>query len=425
MIKIIMSEEITIWGHLVSRLQGEIPAQTLEAYRRASLSVYEMLDHTESKRLDIKIAGHHPWEVPVATQAEILCAWNAYALQLLGDKFIEADYANDPATKGYLPPITADQILVFYEQVEGWLSRARQAHSNPNYKLDVGVPAALPAWSDVEPCPNAHLHGMLEAMRGLTDHASVAMAFFEETTSPEGKQKAVGYARQLWAAAKSKADYASGLWGGNPSRDLHERIEDQVKDAIIQLYRLGQLLAMPELLEAASVATGKTPTTPVLPPVATPKFQSTVDGIPGPGQEGFDPWCLTDTDQVKKFQADPEARQAIGRLWKLDPDPRRTLHILHEIRGAVYRGEVAYATKGGAMGKRVGYFFCCPWSPVYVALRPVTIGDVTLQTMQQFVYDVNCEGMNLGRPFVRRIMTGNFNPTDRMEYGDPDEAPDH
>jgi hypothetical protein len=419
-----MSEEITVWGHLVSRLQGEIPAHTLEAYRRASLSVYEMLDHTEQKRLDVKIEGHHPWEVPQATQAEILCAWNAYALQLLGDKFIEADYANDPMTRGYLPPITSDQILVFYEQVEGWMSRARQAHSNPNYRLDVGVPAALPAWSEVEPCPNAHLQGMLAAMRGLTDHAQLAMTFFEETVSPESKQNSVGYARQLWAAAKSKADYANNLWGGNPSRDLHERIEEQVKDAIIQLYRLGQLLAMPELLDRAAETTHKQP----LPPVATPAPQKATaksSGVPGPGEVGFDPWCLTDADNVRKLQANPEARQAIARLWKLDPDPQKTLTLLGEVRAAFFRGDIGYATKAGGVGKRVGYFFCCPWSPVYIALRPVTLGGVTLQTMQQFVYDVNCEGMNLGRPFVRRIMVGNFNPTDRMEYGDPDEAPDH
>ncbi len=407
-----MSEEIPLWGHIVSRLQGEIPAQTLEAYRRASLGVYDMLDHTEQKRLDIKLEGHHPWQVPGATQSEILCSWNAYALQLLGDQFVEADYAGNPATRGYLPPITADQVMGFYEQVEGWMSRARQAHSNPNYRLDVGVPAQLPPWSEVEPCPNAHLKGMLEAMRGLRDHAQIALAFFEETKSPDGKQKSVGYARQLWAAAKSKADYAENLWGGNPSRELHERIEEQVKSAVEQLYHLGQLLAMPELLDKESAA-----------PQKQPALQAASGSrVPGPGEAGFDLWCLTDSDKIKTFQADKEARVAIARLWKLDPDPQQTLRILAEVRQAFQRGDIGYAMRGNG---RLGHFFCCPWCPVYVALRPLTLGGVSLRTMQQFVYDVNCEGMNLGRPFVRRIMPGNFSLTDELEYGDPDEAPDH
>uniref|UniRef100_UPI0037502CE7 hypothetical protein n=1 Tax=Armatimonas sp. TaxID=1872638 RepID=UPI0037502CE7 len=412
-----MSEEVTFWGHLVSRLQGEIPAQTLEAYRRASLGVYEMLDHTEQKRLDIKLEGHHPWEVPSATQSEVLCSWNAYALQLLGDKFIEADYAGSPTTRGYLPPVTGDQVLSFYQQVEGWMSRARQAHSNPNYRLDVGVPAELPPWSEVEPCPNAHLHGMLEAMRSLRDHAGVAMSFFEEAKSPEDKQKSVGFARQLWAAAKSKADYAENLWGGNPSQELHERIEEHAKEAIEQLYRLGQLLAMPALLDKESAAKEKAPPPPAS---VAPRAHT----IPGPGEVGFDPWCLTDSDSLRRLKADPEARKAIGRLWKLDPDPQKTLAILSEVREAFKRGDIGYATKGGS-DRRLGFFFCCPWASVYVALRPLTLDGNSLRTMQQFVYDVNCEGMNLGRPFVRRIMVANFNPTDEMEYGDPDEAPDH
>ena len=45
--------------------------------------------------------------------------------------------------------------------------------------------------------------------------------------------------------------------------------------------------------------------------------------------------------------------------------------------------------------------------------------------MEQFIFNVTCEGVNLGVPFEREIMTANFAPTDRFEYGDPDEQPDH
>ncbi|MDX1933993.1 MAG: hypothetical protein SFU56_15440 [Capsulimonadales bacterium] len=412
--------DVNLWGHFVSRLSGEVPADVIDAYRRASLSVYEMLDHVEQKRLDIKLAGHHPWAAPPATQAEILCAWNAYALQLLGDYFVDADYRLNPATQGYLPPITADQVLVFYEQVEPWMNRARQAHSNPNYRLDVAVPADMPPWSEVEPCPNAHLHGMMEAMRALRDHASLAMAFFEETTSPEEKQDAIRHARQLWAAAHTKSEYADRLWEGNPSEDLHERIEDHVKEAVERLYRLGQMLAMPDLLEEDRKLSQSRP---VLRPLPTAVVGPPVHGLPGPGEIGFDPWCLTDSDRRTRLQGDPEARVAIGRLWKMDPDPQRTLAILAEIRAAFARGDIGYAMHPD--GRRIGHFFCCPWSPVYVALRSCVIGGTEIRTLQQFVYDVNCEAMNLGRPFTRKITVARFASTDELEYGDPDEAPDH
>ena len=335
--------DISFWGHVVSQLSGEVPAEIVAAYRRASLSVYEMLDHVEGKRLDIKIQGHHPWDVPPATQAEILCAWNAYALQLLGDQFVDADFRLNPTTAGYLPPITADQVMAFYEQVEPWLSRARQAHSNPNYKLDVAVPADMPPWSAVEPCPNAHLHGMLAAMLALRDHARLALTFFEETQSPTDKQDAISHARQLWAAAKSKADYAENLWGGNPSRELHERIEEYVKEAIERLYTLGQLLAMPSLLEADRKAAQETP---------RPKTSPQRARLPAPGEPGFDPWCLTDKDHRRRFQENPEARQAIARLWKLDPDPQRTVAIQFEIEAAFERGDVRYATNSEGAPRR-------------------------------------------------------------------------
>ncbi len=44
---------------------------------------------------------------------------------------------------------------------------------------------------------------------------------------------------------------------------------------------------------------------------------------------------------------------------------------------------------------------------------------------QQLISNVTCEGVDLGAPLEREIMTGNFTPTTKFEYGDPNEAPDH
>jgi hypothetical protein len=64
----------SLWGQLLARLQGEVPADTLEAYRRA-------------------------------------CSWNAFLLQTLGDQFLDADYRANPASVGFVPPVTAEQVL--------------------------------------------------------------------------------------------------------------------------------------------------------------------------------------------------------------------------------------------------------------------------------------------------------------------------
>lgn len=128
-------------GRLLARLQGEYPATELEAYRRAGVDVYALTEDLEVERTKWNLDELDSWSVPEATQAAFLCAWNAFALQVLGDRLLDADYESEPATVGYLPPVTARQTLGFYSQVAEWLSRARQASASPSFRLDVHVPA--------------------------------------------------------------------------------------------------------------------------------------------------------------------------------------------------------------------------------------------------------------------------------------------
>ena len=172
-----MLNQPTLWNRFCAAMAGEVSADTLEAYRRASLAVYDALDHLEVHRQKARDEGKTAWDMAPAAKAETLCTWNAFVLQTLGDRFLDADYQGDSLTVAFVPPITADQILTFYTPVEGWLNRAQQAHHNPDYKLDMAVPAQLPAWSEVEPCPNAHLVGMLDAIRAVPDHTQAGLTF--------------------------------------------------------------------------------------------------------------------------------------------------------------------------------------------------------------------------------------------------------
>lgn len=396
-----MSQTPGLWGRLLARIEGEVPADTLEAYRRAGVEVYDALQQVEDRRLELKLQNVDPWSVEPATQAQFLCTWNAFALQTLGDQFLEADYRLNPATVGYVPPITARQALAFYKEVEGWVNRAQRARSNPEYRLDVAVPADLPAWEEVDPCPRAHLEAMRVATRELQGHAEAALAVFQiELASPD-RQRGARRLHELLAEATAKSEYAQRLWTPGVSQTIHEAIERHFHEALAGFYRLGQLLAMPGLLDQA-------PRTPRAERGSGPAR------LPLPGEPGFDPWCLTDPLSRKELQRDKTARAAIAALWDQDPDPRRTLAIHQEIEAARARGDIDYATTSS--GGRLGHYYCCPWSPVYTAKRPVQIAGRSLRPLEEFTYDVSAEGPPKGEPFRREISVASFRPSSEIDY---------
>jgi hypothetical protein len=409
-----MAENPSLWGRMFARMQGEVSAETLEAYRRASLPVFELMDRVEARRLACATDGLNPWTIPPATRAEFLCAWNAFVLQTLGNDILEADYAEYPTTAGFVPPVTADQVMAYFSQVEGWLDRAHQAQANPDYQLDVDVPAELPPWSEVEPSPESHLRGLLQAMRAVGEHAAAAMSILPET-APDGpeQQKQLNRIRQLYASAQSKARYAAELHGADPPPTVRERVEPYAHEAIQMFYELGQLIADPSLVGGGAKA--------ALPPAEKreerPPEGAKKKGAQGRGKElvlprqpGFDDWCLTDPTARDALKKDRKAVKAIRQMWGMDPDPARTLAIQAEIDAAFERGDAIEDDV------RIGHWFRCPWGPVYVAQKPVTLGGVRLKSLQQFVFEVSAAGVNHGSGFTRRILPDNFHRTPRLAY---------
>lgn len=393
-----MVERPGIIGKLVAIAKGEVPADTLEAYRRAGQSVYDLLKQVEDRRLELKIQGLNPWTVNPSNQVQFLCAWNAFVLQTLGDQLLEADYQADPSTAGYVPPMTAEQALAYYSQVESWLNRAHQAQCNPDYHIDEYLPADLPPWEESESCPNTHLDGMVAATRLIRTHAEAAIATFEAETIPKDKQPTIHQIRQRLAAANSEADYAEQLWKPNVPQSVHPNIERHAKAALESYYQLGQILAMPQLLEhQSSVATQSAS--------AANQLQR-----PLPGEVGFDPWCLTDPAARDEFRRNSEAKASIATIWKYDLDPERTLAIQSEIDTALAQRAIAYATD--RWGTRLGHYYCCPWAPIYVVKRAVTIDHQSLKPGQEFTFDVSAMTVAQGGTFKRNLLIGSFQPTE-------------
>lgn len=255
----------TGWNRFMAALAGEVPAAELEAYRRASGPVFELMEQVERRRLECKIDGLDPWMVPAATRAAFLCAWNAFVLQTLGNELLEADYRTEPRTHGHVPPATAAQVLRFFGEVDGWVSRAWQAQANPDYRLGVPVPAKLPGWEPLKPMPRAYLQGLLHAMRSVRDHAAAAMEFLPAVPPEESeRQGELNRIRQLYASAQVRARYADELSAHDEVPPVHDRAAEHARAALEEFHLLGQLIADPDLADGRP-APAKTGPTPALP----------------------------------------------------------------------------------------------------------------------------------------------------------------
>ncbi|GGS84108.1 hypothetical protein ACFFV7_46280 [Nonomuraea spiralis] len=396
----------TLMTRMIAAYKGEVRADELEAYRRAGGLVYTELEHAEELRLRLAQEGVNLWHGPQAASGQLLCTWNAFVLQTIGEQLLDADYTADPRTAGYVPPVTSQQVAACFDQVEGWVSRARQAAGNTRYlvETELQLPADLPEWAEADPCPLPHLHGMLAAARAIRQHAEVAFGVFEQSIADtHDHQPDLQRLRQLVAEAATAADYAEGLLKGNPQPSLHEAIEQRLQRSLELYYHVGQLIAMPTHIATYQGTAARSATT----------YESL-----NVNARDFDAWCLTDPQRRDFWKADPKARQAIKEMWEYDPDPAATLRIQAQIDAAFRDGLIVYAVN--AAGKSLGSYYCCPFPAIYEVRRPVVIGGKRLRPMQQFTYEASAEEMESGGAFKRELIVANFKPTNQIDYCDPD-----
>jgi hypothetical protein len=381
-------------------LRGERGAEALEAMRRAGAAVYTELAEAEQVRADLVVGGEDVWTASPAVGGHLLATWNAFVLQTLGEALLDADYAGDPGTAGYLPPVTFEQAWIWLATAADWLSIARQARANPDYDPGglVRLPADPPGFVETEPCPQVHLTAMLAAVRPLRDHVELALYDLEKSSDRDDRQRQLGELRQLAAEAAAAADYAAGLHAGVDTAgdaQLREFTEAHLQRAVRLLFHLGQLAGAPALIRRYR-------------PERAP---TRLDPRTMPGGDRFDAWCLTDPASKAVWQNYPRARLAVNAMWSADPDPARTLGIQAQIDRALADGDIMRTMHHGI----TAYYFHCPWPSVYWVRRAVPIAGRWLYAPQQFTFHV---GSERGR-FVRQVVIGPFHPTPDVYYGPP------
>jgi hypothetical protein len=240
----------TLMAKMRATLGRERDAAVLEALRAAGRVAYAELMTAERAGDELTAAGSSLWAAPAAVGSQRLAAWNAFVLQTLGERFLDADYAAKPATAGFVPAVTYDQTARWLAAVEGWVSRARQARANPDYDIsrELGLPAGLPPWAEAEPCPPEHLTALLAAIPPVREHVDVALFALEKAGVPDRRRPAFNRLRQQAAEAAAATDYAIALRVQRHDATLHELIENNLKRALELWFHAGQLAAMPQLL---------------------------------------------------------------------------------------------------------------------------------------------------------------------------------
>lgn len=368
--------------------RGERNTATLEAMRSAGTAVYEELTIVEAHQDELRAGNRSAWDSAPDTASHALTTWNAYVLQSLGETLL--DHA-DAEQSGFVPPDTFDLAWRWFAQVQPWLSRARQARSNPDY--DIRAELTPPVELTPPPRLDGYLGALLDAEVRLRERAEFAVFVLDKGKRPPYADDDLNRLRQLSAMAGAAADYARALRaaGGDEEETTDRIAAANLGQALTTWYQIGQLAAFPALLRRFRL------------PRERPRF----DPERLPGGDSFDPWCLTDEATLDSWRHDPAAVRTLDALWAADPDPALTLQLKAEIDRALEdRAITRVFLPGGA--DKITCYHRCPWSSLYEVRRTVTIAGRRLGVLQQFALDVSADGMYWGRPFVRRLVLGPF-----------------
>lgn len=239
-----------VLGRLGAALRREQSVEPLLAYRRAGAAAHEWIQKAPAHWAGLAVSDADPWTAATPESMQLLCAWNAYVPQLVAEQLLEAEARSGTNRAGYLPAVSAEQAMRLFRAVEPWLTRSARAATDPRYRvdLDVRLPAGLPAWVEIEPCPPTHLQAMVAATRQLRSLVQVDLGNLRDL--PATGRHAPAYDQLVMLSEESAAavEYAGRLLHPGASTRVHAEVEARLKYALERQNHVGQLCALPALL---------------------------------------------------------------------------------------------------------------------------------------------------------------------------------
>ncbi|MHB8469415.1 MAG: hypothetical protein ACYDCH_06625 [Gaiellaceae bacterium] len=224
-----------------SLLAGEVSTAGLRARRGAGSAAYSLLEDAAAATGADK-----------GTRLFRLCAWNAFALQAIADTLLDADAAADPMTAGYVPRSTLDFVGACLDAVPGWIRQAQIVRSDPSARIAAALPAQLPHWRYDEPTRHVELRGLRTAYEALQPRVESDLESHAAAAPPE-RAREVAHLRRVCAEMTSSAEYANALDLGHAGAVDRGAARSRLLHALQRAFELGQLLALPSLVEIVQV----------------------------------------------------------------------------------------------------------------------------------------------------------------------------
>jgi hypothetical protein len=230
-------------GLLVGLVRGEKPTAWLANLRQAGAAAYSLAEEADEVRA---APDWDPWRADRSTQLFLVCAWVAYASQLIGDRLIEADAQADPLTADRAPAGMVEFARECYALAAEWVSAARFAQATPSFKPPA-LPATLPRWRILEVTTAGHV----EAFRQVFEAVGTVAQYELEQLKARAAQHGAELDQMSLVAARMRtaADRAAALATNARGFEQLHPVREALIDAIEEAFLLGQLVAAPTLAE--------------------------------------------------------------------------------------------------------------------------------------------------------------------------------
>ena len=241
-------------------MHGEVSDANIQGYLRAASQIEDIWQQIDDKLAAAIAQGATPWEAYARLRYPLAFIRAARAYQVFVRELLAADAASDPETAGYLPRVTYDQANALCHEIQPDLQRAIAALNDTTFVPDVAFPLILGPRieSEGQPCPVAHLEGMISAAREMREWAAGLIAQYGNavtnaaTPAPAEITTHIGALQSRLAQADSQLQFDTDLVGqvtqGQATAQLHEEAENSLWDALQQFFLLNQAVALPEAL---------------------------------------------------------------------------------------------------------------------------------------------------------------------------------